>query len=172
MSEPFTLYKLIVLYMLKKIDFALTNSQISDFILEQGYTTYFTLQSVLSELSDSGLVRQETIRNSSHYTITSEGEETLRFFENRISRTIRDDIDRYLKENKMKLRNEVSVLADYYRNTTNEFNVRCRVKEKYSDLIDLTLTVPDENQAKAICQQWDKKCQMVYEYIMKELMQD
>ena len=43
MSEPHTLYKLIVLYMLKKIDFSLTNSQISSFILEQGYTTYFTL---------------------------------------------------------------------------------------------------------------------------------
>lgn len=171
MPDPHTLYKLIILYMLKKIDFSLTNAQISDFILEQGYTTYFTLQSVLSELTESGLVHQEIIQNSSFYTITPEGEETLGFFENKISPSIREDIDHYLRENKLQLRNEVSVIADYYRNTAGEIAVRCRVKEKHSDLIDLTITVPDEAQAKAICNQWQKKCQTVYEYIMKELMQ-
>ena len=44
MTETLTLYKLIVLYMLHKVDFPLTTAQISDFILEQGYTTYFKLQ--------------------------------------------------------------------------------------------------------------------------------
>ena len=131
MSEPHTLYKLIILYMLKKIDFSLTNSQISSFILEQGYTTYFTLQSVLSELIESGLIHQETIQTSSFYTIPPEGEETLGFFENKISQSIRDDIDHYLKENKLQLRNEVSVIADYYRNTAGEIAVRCQVKEKH-----------------------------------------
>ena len=157
--------------MLKKIDFSLTNSQISSFILEQGYTTYFTLQSVLSELIESGLIHQETIQNSSFYTITPEGEETIGFFENKISQSIRDDIDHYLKENKLQLRNEVSVIADYYRNTAGEIAVRCQVKEKHSDLIDLTVTVPDEAQAKAICSQWQNKCQTIYEYIMKEVLQ-
>ena len=53
MSEPFTLYKLIVLYMLEKLDFPLTNGQISEFILDKGYTTYFTLQQALSEMVES-----------------------------------------------------------------------------------------------------------------------
>ncbi len=170
MADPITLYKLIVLYMLKKIDFSMTNAQISNFVLDQGYTTYFTLQSVLAELTEAGLIHQETIQNTSFYTITPEGEETIGFFGNKISRSIRDDIDKYLKENKMQLRNEVSVIADYYRNTVGEYSVRCRVKEKNSDLIDLTLSVPEEAQAKAICRQWQKKCQTVYEYIMQELM--
>ncbi len=170
MADPITLYKLIVLYMLKKIDFSMTNAQISNFILDQGYTTYFTLQSVLAELTEVGLIHQETIQNTSFYTITPEGEETIGFFGNKISRSIRDDVDKYLKENKMQLRNEVSVIADYYRNTVGEYSVRCRVKEKNSDLIDLTLCVPEEAQAKAICKQWQKKCQTVYEYIMQELM--
>ena len=142
MADPITLYKLIVLYMLKKIDFSMTNAQISNFVLDQGYTTYFTLQSVLAELTEAGLIHQETIQNTSFYTITPEGEETIGFFGNKISRSIRDDIDKYLKENKMQLRNEVSVIADYYRNTVGEYSVRCRVKEKNSDLIDLTLSVP------------------------------
>ena len=77
MSEPFTLYKLIILYMLQKVDFPLTNSQISEFILDRGYTTYFTLQSVLSELAESDMIRQEIILNSSYYSLTESGEEAL-----------------------------------------------------------------------------------------------
>lgn len=34
MSEPLTLYKLIILYMLEKVDFPLTNAQISGFVLD------------------------------------------------------------------------------------------------------------------------------------------
>ena len=36
--DTYTLYKLIVLYMLDNLDFPLTNSQISEFVLEKGYT--------------------------------------------------------------------------------------------------------------------------------------
>ena len=41
MSDSFTLYKLIVLYMLQKVDFPLTNSQISEFVLDKEYNELF-----------------------------------------------------------------------------------------------------------------------------------
>lgn len=170
MSEPFTLYKLIILYMLQKVDFPMTNSQLSEFILERGYTTYFTLQSVLSELIESDMIRQETILNSSYYSLTEAGEEALYYFQNRISKSIRDEIDSYMNEHKMQLRDEVSVLADYYKNTANEYSVRCVVKEKYSNPIELTITVPDEVQAKIVCRNWKDRCQQIYEHVMKELL--
>lgn len=170
MPEPFTLYKLIILYMLQKVDFPMTNSQISEFILDRGYTTYFTLQSVLSELTQTGMIRQETIRNASYYSLTESGEEALLYFQKRISKQIREDVDQYIKENKMQLRDEVSVMADYYKNTANEYSVHCVVKEKYSNPIDLTITVPDESQARAVCRNWKEKCQGIYEHVMKELL--
>ena len=60
--------------------------------------------------------------------------------------------------------------SDYYRNTANEFSVHCIVKEKYANPIDLTITVPDEAQAKTACNNWRKKCQEIYEFVMKELL--
>lgn len=170
MPEPFTLYKLIVLYMLNKVDFPLTNAQMSSFILDRGYTTYFTLQSVLSELSETHMIRVETIRNCSYYTITESGSEALHFFQNRISSQIRDEIDAYITENKMRLRDEVSVIADYYKNTADEYSVHCVVKEKYANPIELTITVPDESQAKRVCRNWKEHCQTIYEFVMRELL--
>ena len=44
MASPFTTYKLIILYMLQNSEGDLTNSQITDFILDRKYTNYFQLQ--------------------------------------------------------------------------------------------------------------------------------
>ena len=170
MSESLTIYKLIVLYMLRHVKFPLTNAQISEFILGREYMTYFTLQTVLSELAESGLLHTESKSNTSYYSLTQSGEKTLFYFKNRIPKTFLDEIDAYMEQNHVKLRDEVSVQADYYKNTAGEYSVHCVVKEKYTDLIDLTLSVPDEAQAKAVCLNWKRECQPLYEYIMKKLL--
>ena len=96
MAETFTLYKLIILYMLSKVDFPLANAQISDFVLGKGYTTYFTLQKALSELTESGLIREETTHNRTMYHLTEEGAESICFFENKISDAIKKDIEDFV----------------------------------------------------------------------------
>ena len=67
MAETFKLYKLIILFMLDRVDFPLTNSQISDFVLDEGYTTYFKLQQAISELLDSGFIREESTHSRTFY---------------------------------------------------------------------------------------------------------
>ena len=56
-TDATTLYKLMVLYMLDKVNFPLSNSQIADFMLDRQYTNYFTLQEVLSSLASDGFVQ-------------------------------------------------------------------------------------------------------------------
>ena len=129
-TETFTLYKLIILYMLSKVTFPLTNGQISNFILDKEYTNYFTLQQVLSELVESELIRQDSIRNTSHYSLTKDGENTLEYFGSKISDAIKKDIDSFLEENKYQLRNEVSTLADFFQTSNQDYLVRCQVKER------------------------------------------
>lgn len=172
MPEFFTIYKLIILYMLSKVSFPLTNNQISSFLLEGGYTNYFTLQQAFSELLESKLVKIETIRNTTQYRITEAGSEALSYFGSRIPSAIKEDALQYLRDHKIELLSEVSVVADYLPITGGEFTVRCRVKEKESDLMDLTLRVPDETEAEAICRTWKKKCESVYRYLISELTSD
>lgn len=156
MSEPFTLYKLIVLYMLEKLDFPLTNGQISEFILDKGYTTYFTLQQALSEMVESNLIREEFVHNRTLYHLTEEGLETIQYFKTNISSAIREDVDAFIEEKRYELKDEVSVKADYYKNMSHEFSVRCQIIENASPLIDLTLTVPTEEEAIAVTNNWNK----------------
>ena len=169
-QEPLTLYKLIILYMLDQVDFPLTTAQINEFILDQGYTNYLTLQQALSELAEAGLVNSQTTRNRTRLTNTKEGTETLQFFGNRISDAIREDIGKYFAENEIALRSEVNINADYYKSTSGEFEVRMVARDKDTLLVDLTLSVPDKEMAQQMCDNWDKKNQEIYQYLMEHLM--
>lgn len=170
MAELLTLYKLIILYMLDRVDFPLSNSQISDFMLNKEYTTYFKLQQALSELIDAGFIQEEPIRNRTLYNLTEDGASTIGLFRKNISHAIRQDVNDYLREKQYELKNEVSVKADYYRNTNQEYSVRCRVMENALPLIDLTITVPSEEEAKTVSNNWQKKSQEIYAQIMAGLL--
>ena len=160
LQDPLTLYKLIVLYMLNRVTFPLTAAQVSDFILGKEYTNFLTLQQVINELTDAGMIATQSIRNRTHLSITAEGKETLNFFENRIGDTIKQEIDSYFQENEFTLRNEVSVLGDYY---------HLVAKDRGINLVDITLSVPVEETAAAICDNWQKKNQEIYKYLITEL---
>lgn len=170
MAESFKLYKLIVLYMLDKVDFPLTNSQISEFILDEGYTTYFKLQQAISELADSGLIREESTHSRTFFHLTEEGEQTIRYFIGDISPAIQSDIDGFLKDKKYDLKEEVSVKADYYRTPGGEYAVTCQVIEQNAPLIDLTITVPSEEEAQTATGNWMRKSQEIYAQIMAQLL--
>ena len=164
LQDPLTLYKLIVLYMLNRVTFPLTAAQVSDFILGKEYTNFLTLQQVINELTDAGMIATQSIRN-----ITAEGKETLNFFENRIGDTIKQEIDSYFQENEFTLRNEVSVLGDYYKSTSGEYEAHLVAKDRGINLVDITLSVPVEETAAAICDNWQKKNQEIYKYLITEL---
>lgn len=170
LQDPLTLYKLIVLYMLDRVNFPLTNAQVSDFILEREYTNYLTLQRVLNELLEAHMITSRTIRNRTHLSITPEGRETLVFFQNLINHGIKKDIDNYFRKNEYVLRNEVSVLGDYYyRAGIGEYEAHLTAKDRGVNLVDIKMTVPTEEMASNICENWQKKNQEIYQYLTGQL---
>jgi len=169
LQDPLTLYKLIVLYMLDRVTFPLTTAQISDFILEKEYTNFLTLQQVIGELADTGLVTTRSDNNRTHLTLTSEGTETLHFFENRISPAIKSEIHTFFQEKEYSLREEVSVTSDYYKATSGEYEAHLIAKERGIHLIDLTISVPNKEMASSICDNWLEKNQMIYQYLIEQL---
>ena len=169
MSDPLTLYKLIILYMLNRVDFPLTKAQIGDFILEREYTNFLTLQQAIGELIDAGFVTAKSIRNRTHLILTEDGKQTLSFFGNQISDSIKKDIDGYFRDHELEMRNEVSILADYYKSTSGEYEAHLIAKDKGINLIDLTMSVPLEETAISICDNWQKKNQEIYQYLIEQL---
>lgn len=169
-SDAFILYKLIVLFILNKVDFPLTNAQISNIILDLNYTTYFNVQFSVSELKDADFINSEKIGNKTYYRISKSGQEALSFFTNQISPAIQDELDQYLKDHQYSLHDEVSTPSEYFEDNKDNYIVRLRVMEQSEPIIDLNISVPSEEDAKNICNNWREKSQQIYSYILTNLL--
>lgn len=168
-SESLMLYKLIILYILDRMDFPITNTELTRFILEKEYCNYITIQQTLEDLIEDEYVEMERSHNSYLYRITPSGKETLSFFYTKISVAIRDDIDAYLSEKEYQLREMVSTTADYYESKKNEFVVELRVIERDSELVHINLLVTSAAEADAICSRWKECSADVYGYLFSTL---
>lgn len=164
-----TLYKLIILFMLDRVDFPLTTSQLSQFILDKGYTNYFNFQQALNELEEAGFIHSEFIRNTTQFHLTQEGKEALELFDYKISAAIKDDIYAYFAAEKINLRNEVEIYATYYPAKRNEYTVQCTILERKETLLDIKLNVPSLEQATFICDTWQEKSSSIYDYLIRQL---
>ena len=164
-----TLYKMIILYMLEKVTFPLSNSQITNFLLDHEYTTYFHIQQTIHDLMDTHLILERKQGNSICYEITPEGQKTLSYFEKNMSDSIRLEVDSYIREKGYEMRNENSITAEYYRTPEQEYTVQLDVLEKNTPLIQLKITVPTEEMAKTLCHTWPKKSQEIYASVMTSL---
>ena len=157
--------------MLDKAGFPLSNTQLSNFFLEYDYTDYFRVQEVISNLVDSDLIIAESTHSNTQYSLTTAGKETLSFFSSKITDGITQDVANFFNANRMALRQETSVIADYYKTTHQDYAVRCQVRSDNHPLIDLTITVKSKEQAEAICSNWRKQHEDVYMFLMDSLMQ-
>ncbi|MDO4617375.1 MAG: DUF4364 family protein [Lachnospiraceae bacterium] len=169
-ESSYALYKLVILYMLDQVNFPLSNAQISEFFLDQEYTSYFHVQQVLNEMQDSDLIIPENTQSTTYYKMTENGAQTLKFFRKEISDEIRRETKNYLARNEYRLRSDSSSIADYYRVGPDDYAAHCVVRENDADLIDLTLHVPTESGAVEICENWKKKSQEAYAAIIELLM--
>ena len=163
------LYKLMTLYTLSRVDFAMTNKQIAGIFTDLGYTNYFNAQYTISDLVDAGLIHEEACPDCFYYSLTDAGRASLDALKNDLGPDIRSDIDTYLKKNRLSFREAVSTRAQYYRTTSGDYAAACAVLEHSEPLMELTLTVPTEQQAKMITKQWKEKSPEIYSYLFRTL---
>ena len=171
MKENLALYKLIVLYLLNEVDFPMTTSQISEFILDQGYTTYFKLKEALAEMVEANFLLEESAHNRTLYHLTMEGAKTISYFGNKISPGIQEDIKKFLEEKQYDLKEEAGVQSNYFFSEEDgEYHVRCRIMENGKNMIDLKLIVPTEMEAKAIASKWLTDYEKIYAMLIANLL--
>ncbi|MCT4542070.1 MAG: DUF4364 family protein [Vallitalea sp.] len=169
-NHELSVNKLIVLYMIEKIDIPMSYTRISEFVLAHEYMNYFSLQQYLSELVETNLLITNVKSHSTNYSITDDGKKTLEYFENRIPESIRLEIVGYLKEKKIQLKNDFEITAEYFPKKNGEYVVTCVAKEKKELLMELQLAVVSKEQALKICNNWKKNPHIFYSKVLGELM--
>ena len=112
-EESLTLYKLMILFMLDNLDFPLTNSQLSEFFVNHGYTSYFHLQQAINDWWNQNLSVPKQSATLPTTTLFPQEKKhspcsTLRF-----PSQLRTIFSTTLPRKKYQLRKEVDITADY-----------------------------------------------------------
>lgn len=165
-----SLNKLMILFMIHKADMPLSNTQLSDFLLENNYTNYFSLQTYINELVDTNLISTSKITSHTLYDLTDIGSETLSFFTDRIPEGLKKNILLYLQENNYNIRSKFEIIATYNSIVTGIFLVNCVAKENGHILVELNIQTSDEKEAITMCETWKSNSHIIYKQLLTTLL--
>ena len=164
--------KLLVLYVMESLKQPVTNTQLTEIILENNFINYFTLQQYISELISSDFLRYKKVNDKNLIYITEKGSSTLSFFSDRISSIKKKIIDDYLLSIKDYIKKELTIHSDYTLGKDNSFLVDLQALENDNLLISLKVSVPTKNQALSLCNRWKDNPSDIYNKIMNSLFND
>lgn len=167
--EVIKLYKLIILYFLKKTGQETSNAILSDFILEYRYTDYFTIQQTLHSLVEDQMISLRQTRQTAFYQITRKGVEILDDFGSQLPVDTRCQIENYLQKNHITIQQAVSVYTDYTKLRSREYLATGTLKERGNILLSVSLNVPTEQDAIRVCEQFKERQEEVYQSLLRIL---
>lgn len=158
--------KLLMLYVLKAINEPISNTQLTEIILENNFINYFTFQQYLSELEEAKFVEYHKANDKNLLILTKHGETVLSLFKSRLSHTKIAIIDQYIKNEIESIKKELTIHADYTLGDNDSFIVDLKAIENQSLLMELKLSVPSKNQAISICNKWKDNPSDIYNTII------
>lgn len=165
--------KLLLLYLIDKMEIPLTQSQISQFALEENYINYFSLQQFLADMVNVDYLEKSIENNTTYYNVTDQGLTALEFFKKRIPSQVKNKIKRFVELNKKSIKKDYEVTANYfYEKNNNEYTIKCGIYEDETTLMELTLSVVSREEAKIICKNWRKNVNDLYGDILVKLLGD
>ena len=91
-TEDLAQNKLLLLYIIEKSAKPFAKDELVQFILEKNYMNYFLIQQYLGELLSSNFIELVQSDSKEVYIISQSGKETLSYFKDRISNTVKDDL--------------------------------------------------------------------------------
>ena len=175
-----TINKLILLFVLDKMDIPLTENSIIDICTSRNkWLTYFDCKQIMLDLIDVGLiyVNDKNTENNPEeikYAITVDGRDCLSNFYLRVPLSVREDITKFAKENLMTFKKSQEYLSDYQKNPDGSFKVILKIKEPQINLslIEVSIKAPHKATAIATCNKWTDKAPKVFEFLYDNLIEE
>lgn len=159
--------KLLLLYILDQIEKPLSNTQVTEFILENDIMNYFMLQQFLSELREADFIVEDITGTQHLISITEKGRNTLDYFVNRIPRHQQEEITNLIELKKEAMKISTEIKGDYRKIQDNTYIVSLSIIEKDTPIIHLEFNVNDERRAEEMCNKWKQNAIYLSNHILE-----
>ena len=141
--------KLMVCYILKNLNKALTRTQINEILQCHGIANYFEINGAVSDLVSQGQVTSEIVNDDELITITAKTELSVAIIERDLPRSLREKAVsaalNVLQRDRIKKESTVTVEPH-----GDGFHVTFAVSDMGSELLKVTVYVADERQIEIV----------------------
>lgn len=176
-KEDSMLSKLILLFMLEKIEMPLTEKSIIDICTSQNdWLNYMDCKDILYKLLDANFIynTEKASSNEESYFITSSGQECLSLFYQKIPESLRDQIADYVKTNRLYFKKSQEYIADYSKNSDGTYLVILKIRSNTINypMFEIKLATSSRKSAIEACKKWREDAHLVYEQVYESLIID
>ncbi len=163
--------KVLILYILRSLNKAITNTALYKIVLSVLDMNYFYYQQFLLDLVKSEFVINYSTEGNSMYIITEKGIRTLELTEDILPGIIKLQVDTNLKYALENVDEENSIIAEYTPVNENYYNVTCKIMENNECLFEVKTFAGSREQAKHIVENWKKHAGTMYPSLLEILTQ-
>ncbi len=171
-----TVNKLIILYVLEKMEIPLTENSILEICTSQNnWVNYMDCKDLLYQLLKAKFIyKPNTSNNECRYNITYTGRDCLSQFFTKIPASLRDTISAFAKENKMHFKRNQEYVGNYFKNPDGSYSVEMRILEPLTteSLFEVKLRTDTRHSAIVACKKWREVAPAIYEVVYSKVIEE
>ncbi len=158
--------KVLILYVLSKINKPVTNSELLDLIQSIEDMNYFYFQQFLIDLKENRYLIEYEEEKQKFYVITMSGRETVKLTIDMLPGAIKDRVDETLKNTMKKIENEEAIYADFFPSKEDEFLIKCGIKENNKKIFEVQVFSSSRDNSIKVIENWKKNAEKIYPQIV------
>jgi predicted transcriptional regulator len=168
-SETLAENKVLILYILNKLDKPINNESLLKLVLSIQEMNYFYFQQFLLDLLENKYIIGYTKEDKTMYKITDAGKETLSLTDDLLPGIMKLKIDNALKVEVNEVQNLNHVVSEFIPRNENEFIVKCKLIQNNITVFELNLQASSREEAKYIAEKWESEHDEIYPIILELL---
>lgn len=161
-------HKLLILYTIKQLG-SVTNLQLLQFMVDNQFMDYVTLQLSLGEMLEAGQLEMLPHALGALYQLTPQGEEALSMFVKRVPYSRRKAAQEAALAWKSRFEMEQQLLSDFEKRPDGQFDLSLSLLENGAPQMLIHLVLPAWNMADCFARAWPKQAQTIYAHILRSL---
>ncbi len=163
--------QLLICYLLRSFKGSAPVHILSDALQSEELANYFDVMDAISELAEHGNLTPELIDGEEYISLTEKGQNAIALVENDLPKSVRriakDSATHFLNLEKNLRENNIKI--EPYK---DGFHVSFTMNEQETDLLTLTVFVPDRDQAEKLKNNFLENPVKVYSAILNSLMEN
>ncbi len=170
-----TTMKLILLFVLEKMEIPLTEDSIIDICTNKNdWLRYMDCKDCMWQLLDIGYIAKTNTGDFDRYNITYDGRNCLSNFYLKIPSSTREQITTFAKANRIEFKRAQEYVGSYFKNTDGSYTTSLKIKDplEAQNLFELKIVYPNRKSAIDATKKWKNTAPQIFEYVYDTLLQE